>query len=115
MRRYAVLLRPEAREDLQSIFDGVLKVSQNRNVARNFVSRILQRCRRIGNVPHGGQPRDDLMAGMRTVPFEDSAVITYSLPTRWRLSTFFTEAGTTMLSIKKCIPKIEALTSNLRN
>jgi hypothetical protein len=33
MRRYAVLLRPEAREDLQSIFDGVLKVSQNRNVA----------------------------------------------------------------------------------
>jgi toxin ParE1/3/4 len=56
---------------------------------RNFVSRILQRCRRIGNVPHGGQPRDDLMAGMRTVPFEDSAVITYFVTDKAEIVNIF--------------------------
>jgi len=31
----------------------------------------------IGNAPHGGRSRDDIMPGLRTVPFEHSAVIAY--------------------------------------
>jgi toxin ParE1/3/4 len=41
------------------------------------VLRIRERCARIGDAPHGGRPRDDLAAGLRTVPFEKSAVIAY--------------------------------------
>jgi toxin ParE1/3/4 len=89
MRRLSVLLRPEARADLEDIFDGVLKVSQNRVVARSFVSRILQRCRHIGDVPHGGRPRDDLSAGMRAVPFEHSAVITYVVTDKVEILNIF--------------------------
>lgn len=37
----------------------------------------MARCRRIGSVPHGGRPRDDLVPGLRTVPFEHGAVIAY--------------------------------------
>jgi len=35
------------------------------------------RCQRIGNAPMGGIARDDLQPGLRTVPFEHSAVIAY--------------------------------------
>jgi toxin ParE1/3/4 len=45
--------------------------------AWRFVQRIRARCERIGDVPHGGRPRDDLAPGLRTVPFERSAVIAY--------------------------------------
>ena len=31
----------------------------------------------LANVPLGGRPRDDLAPGLRTVPFERSAVIAY--------------------------------------
>lgn len=51
--------------------------SQNRVIARDFVERIKVRCSRIGNAPLGGISRDDLEPGLRTVPFEKSAVIAY--------------------------------------
>ncbi|WP_318012664.1 type II toxin-antitoxin system RelE/ParE family toxin [Mesorhizobium sp. BR1-1-14] len=31
----------------------------------------------IGNAPRGGRLRDDIVPGLRTVPFEHSAVIAY--------------------------------------
>nr|WP_260682893.1 type II toxin-antitoxin system RelE/ParE family toxin [Rhizobium laguerreae] len=37
----------------------------------------MTRCRKIGDAPNGGRPRDDLAPGLRTVPFEHSAVIAY--------------------------------------
>jgi toxin ParE1/3/4 len=53
----------------------VLDLSRNQDVAEGFVRRITDRCARIGGVPHGGRPRDDLAPGLRTVPFERAAVI----------------------------------------
>jgi toxin ParE1/3/4 len=77
MRRLKVHYRPEAIADLDGIFDAILRVSANQITAERFVGRILARCGRIGNAPHGGRPRDDLEPGLRTVPFERSAVIAY--------------------------------------
>lgn len=77
MRRLPVTYRPEALEDLAEIFWFVLKVSQDFDIAEGFVNRIKARCDRIGDAPHGGRPRDDLHEGLRTVPFEHSAVIAY--------------------------------------
>ncbi|KRB22918.1 hypothetical protein ASE05_14780 [Mesorhizobium sp. Root172] len=31
----------------------------------------------MGNAPRGGRSRDDIVPGLRTVPFEHSAVIAY--------------------------------------
>lgn len=70
MRRLRVELQPEALRDLADIFRVVLHVSQSVPTARGFVKR-------IGDAPHGGRPRDDLEPGLRTVPFESSAVIAY--------------------------------------
>ena len=51
--------------------------SRDLTTARGFVRRIRNRCERIGDAPRGGRPRDDLEPGLRTVPFEHSAVIAY--------------------------------------
>jgi toxin ParE1/3/4 len=79
VRRLRVRYRLEAYADLEDIFQVVLHISSNQITAERFVSRIRARCRRIGHAPYGGRPRDDLEPGLRTVPFESSAVIAYKV------------------------------------
>jgi len=77
MQRLRFVLLAEARDSLRSIVDFLLRSGASRKTALGFVARIRARCERIGHVPLGGRPRDDLAPGLRTVPFEDSAVIAY--------------------------------------
>ena len=79
VRRLPVTFRPAARDDLSAIFRMVLQASRSTVVARGFVQRIKDRCDGIGDAPLGGRPRDDLEPGLRTVPFERSAVIAYRI------------------------------------
>ena len=72
-----VVYRPAAVDDLREIFRYVLRRSRDRAVAERYVTRIRERCARIGLAPEAGTPRDDLAAGLRTVAFERRAVITY--------------------------------------
>jgi toxin ParE1/3/4 len=69
--------RPAALADLEEIFRGVLRVSASPVVARRYVERLRDRCRRIVLLPHAGRPRDDLAPGLRSVAFERRAVILY--------------------------------------
>ncbi len=75
MRRARVIYRPEALNDLRQIYILIADMSQSHVTANRFVKRIMARCRKIGDAPNGGRPRDDLSPGLRTVPFERSAVI----------------------------------------
>jgi toxin ParE1/3/4 len=77
MRRLRVVYRPEALADLDEVFEYVLGRSLDPGLTRRFLQRIRDRCRRIGETPLGGRPRDDLEPGLRTVPFERRAVIAY--------------------------------------
>ncbi len=77
MRRLKVVLREEAIADLADIYNHVARASGSHVTAIGFVRRIKARCQRIGIVPMGGIARDDLQPGLRTVPFEHSAVIAY--------------------------------------
>lgn len=81
MLRLPVTYRPEAFDDLADIFRFVRRISENPKIANAFVGRIKARCDRIGDAPHAGRPRDDLASGLRTVPFERSAVIAYRVET----------------------------------
>ncbi|WP_279598796.1 type II toxin-antitoxin system RelE/ParE family toxin [Methylobacterium sp. J-076] len=74
-----VTFRPQARNDLKAIFRTILERSQDTTTARRFTQRIKDRCDRIGDAPYGGRPRDDLELGLRSVPFEHSAVIIYRI------------------------------------
>jgi toxin ParE1/3/4 len=58
--------------------------------ARRFTGRIRVRCAKIGNVPHIGTARDDILPGLRLMPFERSAVILYMIePHRIRITNIF--------------------------
>jgi toxin ParE1/3/4 len=77
IRRLEVEYRESASNDLADIFRYLVEASGSPDVARNFVLRIEGRCQNIGNAPRGGRSRDDIVPGLRTVPFEHSAVIAY--------------------------------------
>lgn len=77
MRRSRVIFRKEARASLKSILRLLVSNGASRQTASRFIARIADRAQRIGDVPFGGRPRDDLTPGLRTVPFEDRAVIAY--------------------------------------
>jgi toxin ParE1/3/4 len=79
MGRFRVRYRPEAVDDLEDIFRYLLRIGASQPTAQNFVGRIQARCRRIGLVPLGGRARDDLEPGLRTVPFERTAVVAYKV------------------------------------
>jgi toxin ParE1/3/4 len=77
VRRAKVRFRPEALKDLRDIFAFVLSLSRSPVTARRYVGRIRARCDKIGDAPHGGVSRDDLVPGLRMIPFEHSAVVLY--------------------------------------
>ena len=77
IQRLEVKYRQSARDDLANIFRHIVEASGNPRIALKFVLRIEDRCQSIGNAPRGGRSRDDIVAGLRTIPFEHSAVITY--------------------------------------
>ncbi|WP_370638428.1 type II toxin-antitoxin system RelE/ParE family toxin [Aurantimonas sp. VKM B-3413] len=63
MKRVRVIYHPEALADRQQIYRDVFAASQSLTIARGFVNRITACCQRIGDVPPGGRPRDDLETG----------------------------------------------------
>ncbi len=89
MQRVSVSYRPEAIEDLQQIFRFIAEARQSHQIAEGFVERIMRRCRAIGDAPLGGRLRDDLFPGLRTVPFERSAVIAYVVPNDVEITNIF--------------------------
>ncbi|NEU14615.1 type II toxin-antitoxin system RelE/ParE family toxin [Methylobacterium sp. BTF04] len=79
MRRLKVEIGAEADHDLRQIYRWVYEASRAPHVARRFLDRLIGRCERVGDAPHAGRPRDDLEPGLRTVPFERTAVIAYQV------------------------------------
>jgi toxin ParE1/3/4 len=77
MRRLEVVFRSEAELDLLQIYHWIYEARRDPDVANRFLDRLVSRCERIGDAPHGGRPRNDLAPRLRTVSFERSAVIAY--------------------------------------
>ncbi|MDX8523813.1 type II toxin-antitoxin system RelE/ParE family toxin [Mesorhizobium sp. MSK_1335] len=77
IQRLAVVLSEAAIADLEAVAAYILESGGSESVANGFIDRIRERCQSIGNAPRGGRLREDMMQGLRTVPFEHSAVIAY--------------------------------------
>ncbi|TRD00932.1 type II toxin-antitoxin system RelE/ParE family toxin [Mesorhizobium sp. WSM4303] len=77
MQRLEIEYRDSAGNDLTNILKYIVEAGGSLDAALRFVLRIEDRCQSIGNAPRGGRSRDDIMPGLRTVPFEHSAVIAY--------------------------------------
>ncbi|WP_346016950.1 hypothetical protein [Methylobacterium sp. GC_Met_2] len=70
MRRLKVIFGAEAETGLLQIYRWVYDASRDPNVAGRFLDKLIGRCERIGDAPHGERLRHDLEPGLRTVPFE---------------------------------------------
>ena len=74
---YKVSYREAASTDILDVYRWVYEVSLDPVTAERFTARLVAACQKIGEIPLGGRPRDDLSPGLRTVPFEKRAVIAY--------------------------------------
>lgn len=75
--RLPVDLAETAISDIEAATEHLLRQGASVRIATAFARRIKTRCLKIGDVPRGGRLREDLMPGLRTVPFERAAVICY--------------------------------------
>jgi len=76
--RYKVSFRPEAEADLFALYHYISDRSGPMR-AGDYITRIETACMALATFPERGTKRDDLEPGVRTVPFERSAVIAYKV------------------------------------
>lgn len=76
MRRYRVVVEPEAQADLDAI-EAYIAGEGNPEAGARFVAEALDLCRTLDNFPYRGSPRDDLREGLRSLTFRRRAVIIY--------------------------------------
>lgn len=77
IRRLPVEFADSAKDDIYNIVEYVALAAGSYRTAARFVARIEAKCLKIGDAPRAGRARDDLLPGLRTIPFEHSAVIAY--------------------------------------
>lgn len=69
---------PEARQQLHQLDEWITKKA-SAEIARRFVSAILDRVDGILEFPLSGRGRDDVRPGMRTVTFKKRTLIAYEV------------------------------------
>ncbi|PJG45898.1 plasmid stabilization protein [Sphingobium sp. LB126] len=75
---YDVQLSALAIEDLIALHQWV-SVEADIPTADGYLSRIEERIAALADFPHRGSPRDDLVAGLRTLTFERRLLIAYNV------------------------------------
>ena len=68
-----------AERDVNDLADHIAEVTGSFDIAVAYSRRIQARCDKIGLVPLGGTLRDELLPGLRSIPFERSALILYRI------------------------------------
>jgi toxin ParE1/3/4 len=68
-----------AERDVNDLADHIAQVTGSFDIAVAYSRRIQARCDKIRLVPLGGTLRDKLLPGLRSIPFERSALILYRI------------------------------------
>ena len=86
-----VFIDKSAEDDLFDIWQFIAESNASDVTLRTSSLRASKiRCEKIGDVPYIGTARDDILPGLRMVPFERSAVILYMVePDRIRITNIF--------------------------
>lgn len=75
---YSVQLSALAIEDLITLHQWV-SAEADLPTADAYLARIEERIAALADFPHRGSPRDDLIAGLRTLTFERRLLIAYTV------------------------------------
>lgn len=79
MRKFRVRILATANADVKGIYDWIVEASGHPKVAEDFIARIFDRCDQLSQFPELGVNRDDLLPGIRLLPFERRAAIFYRI------------------------------------
>lgn len=77
MKRLEVLYNRSAETDLYALEEWLLGQGVGFGVIDGYLARLRGRCDRIGDLPHSGFARDDLLPGLRIVNFEKRVIVGY--------------------------------------
>ncbi len=75
---YNVQLSALAIEDLITLHQWI-NAEADLSTADSYLARIEERVAALADFPHRGSPRDDLIAGLRTLTFERRTLIAYTV------------------------------------
>ena len=79
MKKRSVRVLATANADIKAIYDWIVEVSGQPDVAEKFILLIYERCGQLVDFPEIGVARDDLLPGLRLLPFERRAAIFYRI------------------------------------
>ena len=77
MRTRSLFFRPEAEDDLDSLYIYVRGQSGSPERAFGYIARIRSFCEALCDFPERGARRDDLCPGLRIIGFERRAAIAF--------------------------------------
>jgi toxin ParE1/3/4 len=80
MKPLPVVWRPDAQADLLALYDWIADRADP-DTAFTYTARIEAQAQRLGTFPHRGTSRDDLVPGLRTVPYRRRVTIAYRVMT----------------------------------
>ena len=69
---------PDARTDLYALYDWIAGQA-GEDIAYRFTARIEKHVDALTMFPARGTPRDDLVAGLRTITYRRQTIITYQI------------------------------------
>ena len=73
-----VVWRPQARDDLIALYDWIARRADP-DTAFAYTAKIEGCARRLAEFPDRGTPRDDLVEGLRTMPYKRRVTIAYRI------------------------------------
>lgn len=81
MKRRSVVLTPEARDDLLSLYDWIAEAAGS-DTAIGFIERVEAYCARLDLASERGHLRDDIRPGLRIVGFERRLTVAFTVDDR---------------------------------
>lgn len=79
MKRLDVLYGPNAPLDIEHLEEWLILNGAGLSTIDRYISRLRDRCEKIGDLPYGGRDRHDLATDLRTVIFENRILIAYKV------------------------------------
>jgi toxin ParE1/3/4 len=73
---HRVTFRPRAEPDLFALYNYIANQSGHAR-AGDYISRIEKACMALSTYPKRGTPRDDIVAGLRTIGYERRVTIAF--------------------------------------
>ena len=87
MKKYDVLLMPDAIQDLKDIYEFIADASGLPQVAWAYIEKLRNECHDLKSAPLRGHKRDDLRKNLRVVPIDKNAVIAFEVNEKKRTVT----------------------------